>query len=442
MDVAHAEQAAQLSGLHLHRPRRRRRTGRGLREGRRPRRVEGDVPLDLLEHLVDVTVESRDRAEAAQHADHLLAVGRGPAPCRIHGPERHVGEDDEGGARRERLEILPQPVELLVTESAAHTRLVRQHVHETDEVDAAVVERSVAAVLVGAGAVAAQEFLAAIDGHVVLAGDVDDLLRPHGLQRLRERVEGAGLLSVGQVARVQHERRTRLERVEARDGVAQRAHRVLVGLAAEADVRVADLSEREVGAGGRRLAEHRRGQHAAARGPHQSGPGPGQALHEASPFHGILLRRRHFTTTVAVMWGCRAQKYVYVPGVVKRCAYVSLRSSPLDVYARSVPVTVCGSSSPLTHATVAPTRTVSSAGTNLNSLICTLGGVAASATAASATAATRVMVRNPRVIVSLLHMRQRADTRVVPRWRDGNDSGARALRRVTKVSTVLWFRHA
>src|SRR5439155_1349626 len=175
--------------------------------------------------------------------------------------------------------------------------------------------------------------------------------------RLRERVEGAGLLSVGQVARVQHERRTRHMHVESRDGVAQRAQRVLVGLAAEADVRVADLSEREVGAGGRRLAEHRRGQHAAARGPHQSGPGPGQALHEVSPFHGILLRRRHFTTTVAVMCGCRAQKYVYVPGVVKRCAYVSLRSSPPDVYARSVAVTVCGSSSPLIHVTVARTGT-------------------------------------------------------------------------------------
>jgi hypothetical protein len=94
--------------------------------------------------------------------------------------------------------------------------------------------------------------LAAVLEDVVLAGNVEHLTGLGALERLGDRVEGAGLLSVGYVARVDEELGRGRQRVDTRDGFAERGHRLRVGRALEADVRVADLREAEA-PGRRRL---------------------------------------------------------------------------------------------------------------------------------------------------------------------------------------------
>src|SRR4030095_11733449 len=89
------------------------------------------------------------------------------------------------------------------------------------------------------------------------------------LEDLGDGVEGAGLLAVRLVAGVEHERRSGLECVDPVHDLLQRCGRVAVGLALEADVRVADLGEAEAlgpGLGGRRRRHHARRQDPAAGG--------------------------------------------------------------------------------------------------------------------------------------------------------------------------------
>src|SRR6185312_4918941 len=128
-DAGSAEQRAQLVACDLHRAGRLRRTGRGLRERGRARRVEGDVTLDLLHHLVDMAVEHGDRAEAFQVGERLRAVLGAPAPFRIDSPERDMREHDDRLRGRTALEVLLEPFELVVAEIAEPASL------EIDDVD-------------------------------------------------------------------------------------------------------------------------------------------------------------------------------------------------------------------------------------------------------------------------------------------------------------------
>jgi hypothetical protein len=65
----------------------------------RGRGVEGDVALDLLHHLVDVSAQHGDRSEALEIRKRLGAVLGAPAPLRIDHPQGNVSEDDDGCRR-------------------------------------------------------------------------------------------------------------------------------------------------------------------------------------------------------------------------------------------------------------------------------------------------------------------------------------------------------
>ena len=110
--------------------------GRRLRERRRARGVEGDVALDLLHDLVDVAVEHGHRAEPLQVGERLRAVVRAPAPLRIDGPQRDVGEHHDRRARREPRHVVLEPLELLGAEVAEPAGLEVDDVDEADEVHA------------------------------------------------------------------------------------------------------------------------------------------------------------------------------------------------------------------------------------------------------------------------------------------------------------------
>src|SRR3954451_10713516 len=66
IDGGDAEIFAEVTGSHLHRPRRRSGAGGRLREGGRARGVERDIAFHLLHDLMDVPVEHRHRAEPLQ----------------------------------------------------------------------------------------------------------------------------------------------------------------------------------------------------------------------------------------------------------------------------------------------------------------------------------------------------------------------------------------
>ena len=171
-----------------------------------------------------------------------------------------MGEDHQGRAAGEPLDVLLEPVELRLPEATEPARLEVEHIDQADEVDALVVE----ALPPGARGPAepAQILLPAVGEDVVLARYVEDPLRLGALERFAHGVEGARLLRVGEVARMNDEGRRRLDRLDARNRLLECAERILVGLALEADVRIADLDEAEAAGGvraGRRGLTERRG---------------------------------------------------------------------------------------------------------------------------------------------------------------------------------------
>jgi len=83
--------------------------------------MKGDVAFDLLHHLVDVAVEHRHRAELLEVGQRLGAVVGAPAPVRINGPQRDMGEQDDRRGGRTAFDVGFQPFELVgaeITEAA------------------------------------------------------------------------------------------------------------------------------------------------------------------------------------------------------------------------------------------------------------------------------------------------------------------------------------
>jgi len=63
LDARYAQQTAQLFGWHEHGSGCGRGSRRGLREGRRPRGMEGNIAFHFLHQLMDMAVEHGDRTK-------------------------------------------------------------------------------------------------------------------------------------------------------------------------------------------------------------------------------------------------------------------------------------------------------------------------------------------------------------------------------------------
>jgi hypothetical protein len=110
------------------------------------------------------------------------------------------------------------------------------------KVHALVVEAVVAPVLRGL-AVAAEIFGHRSVHDIVLAGGRVELGHVQLRQQLGRGVELGGLGQVGDIARVDHQRRLFRHGIDQRDGLGQGADHVGIGLLVEADVGIADLQE-------------------------------------------------------------------------------------------------------------------------------------------------------------------------------------------------------
>ncbi len=65
---------------------------------------------------MDVPVETGDGGEAAQKGDDLESVVGAPAPLRVHGEQRDVAEDHDGGVRWQSRQVLAYEVDPRVAE--------------------------------------------------------------------------------------------------------------------------------------------------------------------------------------------------------------------------------------------------------------------------------------------------------------------------------------
>ena len=125
-DAGNAEHLGQLIRGHFERGRSRPCAGGGLRIGGRAGRVERHVAFDLLNDLMDVSVQYGHRAETAQLVHELVGVTRPPAPRLIDGPQRHMGKDHDRGAVRASLQVGRHPGELVSAQRAEATGLELQ----------------------------------------------------------------------------------------------------------------------------------------------------------------------------------------------------------------------------------------------------------------------------------------------------------------------------
>ena len=88
--------------------------------------------------------------------------------------------------------------------------------------------------------------LSAIVEHIVLPGHVEDVLGPAALENLIERVELFRLRQLGNIARVNQERRRSRHRVDAIECNLERLSDILVRFLAKADVTVTDLEKAKI----------------------------------------------------------------------------------------------------------------------------------------------------------------------------------------------------
>src|SRR5690349_15178013 len=101
LDQGHARHTQHLRQLvrgYLERSRPWSIAGRRLRIRGGASRVKRNIAFDLLDNLMDVSVQYGDGAEAAQVVEEYVSIAGSPTPGLVDGPQRHMGEDDDGRA--------------------------------------------------------------------------------------------------------------------------------------------------------------------------------------------------------------------------------------------------------------------------------------------------------------------------------------------------------
>src|SRR5262249_31741217 len=82
-----------------------------------------------------------------QQSHELVRITRAPAPLFVDGPQRHVSKHDDGCAGGAALQVLFDPGQLLLAQRAEPARLELQHIDQSNEMYASVIEAVVALVV-------------------------------------------------------------------------------------------------------------------------------------------------------------------------------------------------------------------------------------------------------------------------------------------------------
>src|SRR5262249_13573487 len=253
-------------------------TGSRLRERGRHGGMEGDVALNLLHHLVDVAIEHSHRAEPLQELESARAIVGAPAPLLEHGPQRDMREHHDRRLGGFSLEIVREPLELILAEIAEAAGLQIDHINEADEMHAVGIE-AVPSSPLGILAVALAIELRLLVDEVMLARHV-----MHVERRLRDDavgiVELGGFRQMRDVPGVDHECGFYWERLDLADRLLERADHIRIGGLVGAALAGADLQEGELASLGGEGAvnDPERAWHAARDRPQYPGSGPGHAF--------------------------------------------------------------------------------------------------------------------------------------------------------------------
>src|SRR6266513_341096 len=157
-------------------------------------------------------------------------------------------EDHNRRARFETFHIAFEPFELLISELPQTAGLKVKHIDQSNEMDTVLIE----AIPAGAFAfdvlqVSFTVKFSAIVEHIMLPGHVENVLGPAALENLIECVELLQLRQLGDISRVDKERRWSGHRVNAIERDLEGRGDILVRLFIEADVAVTDLQKTKIG---------------------------------------------------------------------------------------------------------------------------------------------------------------------------------------------------
>ena len=157
-------------------------------------------------------------------------------------------EDNNRRVRAKTFHVVFQPFELLVAELSQTAGLKVQDVDQSNEVDSVFVKTVPAGALgFDALSIPFAVKLPAIIEHIVLSGNIENVLGPAALEHLIERVELLWLRQLRNISRVDKESRRSGHRVDAIERNLERRSDILVSIFVEPDMAVADLQKAKVG---------------------------------------------------------------------------------------------------------------------------------------------------------------------------------------------------
>src|SRR4029077_8739471 len=149
--------------------------------------------------------------------------------------------------RAKTFHVVFEPFELLIAELTQAAGLKVQNVDQGDEMDTVLIET------VPARAFAFDSLqipftvkLSAIVKHIVLPGNIENILGPAALQYLIKGVELFGLRQLREVSGVDKESRRSGHRIDAIESNLERLRHIFVCVFAETDVTVADLKKAQI----------------------------------------------------------------------------------------------------------------------------------------------------------------------------------------------------
>src|SRR6266550_5123787 len=138
--------------------------------------MEGNLPLDLLHDLMNMSVQHRHGTETLDVRQSLFAVVSSPSPLGIDSPQRNVRKEHNRSAGRAAFEIVLKPLQLFVTERSHAAGFQIGDIYQADEMDTLMIE-AVPSGALGTFPVALEILLAVVVQHVVLTGHKVDLFR-------------------------------------------------------------------------------------------------------------------------------------------------------------------------------------------------------------------------------------------------------------------------
>src|SRR5580704_18019982 len=163
--------------------------------------MEGHVAFYLLHDLVNVSVQHGDGTELLEICESLRAIFGAPTPVRIDRPQRDVRKYHDWRAGLEVLNVIFEPLELVMAERAKSPRFQIHHVDQPNEVHAFLV-KAVPARALRTLSVTVAELLAIVIQYVMLTRHKEGLLSG-ALWDLIDVVELFGLGQVADIASMQ-----------------------------------------------------------------------------------------------------------------------------------------------------------------------------------------------------------------------------------------------